>query len=55
MKFPLRTFIVCVTTWAVATELMLFDYIKFDAKRELLEQTARLLQQRQSSLESPPL
>lgn len=53
MTFPLRTFIVCATTWAVATKLMLFDYIKFEAKRELLEQATRVLQSRQQ--EQSPL
>lgn len=53
MKFPLRTLLVCSTAWAVATELMVFDYMKFDARRELLEQATRVLQSHQQ--EQPPL
>ena len=52
--FPLRTFPACLTVCVVITEILVFDYLKFDAKRELLEQAARVLQQRQS-LEQPPL
>jgi hypothetical protein len=41
--FPLRTLMVCFTVWLIATEVLIFDQIKFDAKAELLEQTARAL------------
>jgi hypothetical protein len=41
--FPLRTLMVCFTLWLIATEVLIFDQIKFDAKAELLEQTARAL------------
>jgi hypothetical protein len=38
---PLRTLIVCFTIWLIATQAMIFDQIKFDARVHLLEQTAR--------------
>ena len=41
--FPLRTLMVCFTLWLIATEVLIFDQIKFDAKAELLEQAARAL------------
>ena len=39
--FPLRTFVVCFTLWLIATEALVFDEIKFNARIELLEQAAR--------------
>ena len=39
--FPLRTLIVCFTIWLIATQAMILDQIKFDARARLLEQTAR--------------
>ena len=42
-SFPLRTLMVCFTVWLMATEVLIFDQIKFDAKAELLEQAARAL------------
>ena len=41
--FPLRTVRVCFTIWLIATEVMVFDQLKFDAKAELLNQAARAL------------
>jgi len=41
--FPLRTFVVCFTIWLIATEVLVFDEIKFNARIELLEQTGRAL------------
>ena len=41
--FPLRTLMVCFTVWLIATEVLIFDQIKFDAKAELLEQAGRVL------------
>ena len=32
---------VCFTIWLIATEVLIFDQIKFDAKTQLLEQAAR--------------
>ena len=45
--FPLRTLMVCFTAWLIATEVLIFDQIKFDAKVELLEQAARALREPQ--------
>ena len=42
-SFPLRTLMVCFTVWLIATEILIFDQIKFDAKAELLEQAERAL------------
>jgi uncharacterized protein YdeI (BOF family) len=39
--FPLRTFVVCFTIWLIATEVLVFDQIKFDIRTHLLEQAAR--------------
>ena len=41
--FPLRTLMVCFTVWLIATEALIFDQIKFDAKAEFLEEAARAL------------
>ena len=41
--FPLRTFVVCFTLWLIATEALVFDEIKFNARIELLEQAGRTL------------
>jgi hypothetical protein len=40
-RFPLRTLMVCFTIWLIATEVLVFDQLKFDARAELLEQAAR--------------
>jgi len=39
--FPLRTLILCFTIWLVATQAMIFDQVKFDARAHLLEQASR--------------
>ena len=41
--FPLRTLMVCFTTWLIATEVLIFDEAKFNANARLLEQAARAL------------
>jgi hypothetical protein len=46
-SFPLRTLMVCFTVWLIATEVLIFDQIKFDAKTELLEQAGRALREPQ--------
>jgi hypothetical protein len=38
--FPLRTLMVCFTMWLIATEILIFDQVKFDTKTQLLEQAA---------------
>jgi hypothetical protein len=42
-SFPHRTLIVCFTIWLIATQVMIFDQVKFDARARLLEQAARSL------------
>lgn len=41
--FPLRTLMVCFTTWLIATEILVFDQVRFNANAELLQQAARAL------------
>ena len=40
-SFPLRSLMVCFTIWLIATEVLIFDQIKFNARIELLEQATR--------------
>jgi hypothetical protein len=40
-SFPLRTLMVCLTIWLVATEVLIFDQIKFNVRIDLLEQATR--------------
>ena len=42
-SFPLRTLMVCFTAWLIATEILIFDEVKFTANAALLEQAARAL------------
>jgi hypothetical protein len=42
-SFPFRTLLVCFTTWLIATEILVVSQLKFNARAELLDQTARLL------------
>jgi len=39
--FPLRTLMVCITIWLIATEAFVFDQIKFQERTDLLQQAAR--------------
>jgi len=39
--FPFRTLMVCFTIWLVATEVLIFDQIKFNVRIDLLEQATR--------------
>ena len=41
--FPLRTVLICFTIWLIATEILVFDQVKFNAKIELLDQAAHAL------------
>jgi len=54
--FPLRTLIVCFTTWLIATEVLIFDQAKFNAKAELLDEATRALHGPQFTVpsERPP-
>ena len=40
---PLRTLIVCFTIWLIATEVLVSDQVKFNARAELLDQATRAL------------
>jgi hypothetical protein len=42
-SFPLRTLMICFTIWLVATEVLIFDQIKFNVRAELLEQATRAI------------
>jgi hypothetical protein len=42
-SFPLRTLMVCLTIWLVATEVLIFDQIKFNVRIDLLEQATRAI------------
>jgi hypothetical protein len=42
-SFPLRTLMVCSTIWVIATEVLIFDQIKFNVRAELLEQATRAI------------
>lgn len=42
-SFPLRTLMVCFTIWVIATEVLVFDQIKFNVRTELLEQATRAI------------
>jgi hypothetical protein len=50
--FPLRTLMVCSTIWLIATEVLIFDQVKFNAKAELLNQAARALRGSQLTVPS---
>jgi len=45
--FPFRTLLVCFTVWLIATEVLIFDQIKFNLRIELLEQAARSIRGQQ--------
>jgi hypothetical protein len=41
--FPFRTLLVCFTIWLIATEVLVFDQIKFNVRIQLLEQAAQAI------------
>jgi hypothetical protein len=49
---PLRTLIVCFTIWLIATEVLVSDQVKFNAKAELLDQATRALRGSQLTVPS---
>jgi hypothetical protein len=55
-SFPLRTLMVCFTIWLIATEIIIFDQIKFNTRIELLEQATRAIRGPQLlvPMERPP-
>ncbi|HZR77901.1 MAG TPA: hypothetical protein VFA58_01760 [Chthoniobacterales bacterium] len=38
-----QTIYICVTAWAIATEYLIVDLVKFNARTEVVEQAARAL------------
>jgi hypothetical protein len=42
-SLPLRTLMICVTIWLIATEVLIFDQIKFNVRAELLEQATQAI------------
>jgi hypothetical protein len=50
--FPVRTLMVCFTIWLIATEVLVFDQLKFNARAELLNQAARALRGSQLTVPS---
>ena len=53
-QFPVRTLIVCLTIWLIATQAMLFDQLKFEERAHLLEQEARSLGAPQAVVPNEP-
>jgi len=53
--FPVRTLMVCFTIWLIATQAMIFDQVKFDARARLLDQATRSLGGPQVVVPSEPL
>jgi hypothetical protein len=41
--FPFRTLMVCFTVWLIATEVLIFDQIKFNIRIEALQQATRAM------------
>ena len=42
-RFPLRTLMICFTTWLIVTEVLMVDEVKFKASAELIDQAGRAL------------
>ncbi len=42
-SFPLGTLMVCFTIWLIATEILIFDQIKFNVRAQLIEQATRAI------------
>lgn len=40
-SFPLRSLMICFTVWLIATEVLIFDQIKFNARIQLFEQATQ--------------
>ena len=53
--FPFRTLMVCFTIWLIATQAMIFDQVKFDARAHLLDQATRSLGRPQVVVPTEPL
>lgn len=48
--FPLHTVVICFTIWFIATEVLIFDQIKFNIRAELIEQATRAIRGSQLSV-----
>ncbi|HEX4707734.1 MAG TPA: hypothetical protein VH229_08380 [Candidatus Udaeobacter sp.] len=53
-RFPFRTLIICFTAWLIATEVLVFDELKFYTNVEIVEQAARALRGPQIIVPSEP-
>jgi len=53
-RFPFRTLIICFTAWLIATEVLVFDELKFYTNVEIVEQAARVLRGPQVIVPSEP-
>ena len=42
-SLPLGTLMVCFTIWLIATEILIFDQIKFNVRAQLIEQATRAI------------
>ena len=42
-RFPFRTLMICFTAWLIATEVLVFDGLKFYTNVEIVEQAAQAL------------
>jgi len=52
--FPFRTLMVCFTVWLIATEVLIFDQIKFNIRIEALEQATRAMRGSQLLVPTEP-
>jgi hypothetical protein len=53
--FPLRTLMVCITIWLIATQAMILDQVKFETRVHLLEQATSSFGGRQPVVPNEPL
>ena len=42
-RFPLRTLMICFTTWLIVTEVLVVDEVKLKGSAELIDQAVRAL------------
>lgn len=52
-RVPTRTAIICITAFAIATEAMVFDWLKYDARKAIIEDAARTLYKRYNGPAKP--
>jgi len=51
----IQTILICATVWAVASEILVFDYLKFDARRSIMEEAARNLSKIRQGMPVPSI